>query len=282
MRKIGICLGAFRRADLRSAVKAIARAGFGSLEFSSYIGRNGCIKVNGVEYAERRWNELAKIFAPIKTLTLHGIGPSDASWVCGSAAEREFSMKVFKTQMRFAAALGIKAIAIHDGNGGVMRRNRDFLAASRENLKRQAAVAERYGVPFGVEDPTYGSLELMRAQVESVGSPLVGFTIDTGHVPAYIPVYHLAPGVRGLNAALARTLKVLLPRCVDMHVHDVALGHGDHACPGLGDLDWKMWARTVGQSAYFGPIQMEVSTFRNEAQLIATRRRLEALLAKNE
>jgi len=184
---------------------------------------------------------------------------------------------VFETQVRFAAAVGIEAIVLHDTNTFRMTLE-DFMAASRENLKRQAEVAERYGVRTGVENPAYGSLELMREQIAAVDSPCVGFTIDTGHLRSYLGVYGLPESAEGLDQALAMALEALLPRCVDMHVHDVSLAAGDHLCPGAGSIDWARWAADIRGIGYDAPIQLEVGTFDSLEQLAAAARRLEDLL----
>ena len=263
---------------LQKQLETVRGLGFASVEFSPGAAQVDCVTVAGVELSAREWDGLAQLLSPFARRTLHGIGPFGSAWVGSTADESDRSLKVFETQVRFAAAVGIEAIVLHDTNTFRMTLE-DFLAASRENLKRQAEVAERYGVRAGVENPAYGSLELMREQIEAVNSPCVGFTIDTGHLVSYLGVYGLPERAEGLDQALAMVIEALLPRCVDMHVHDVSLAAGDHLCPGTGSIDWAQWAANIRRIGYEGPIQLEVGTFDSLGQLAAAARRLEELLS---
>lgn len=181
---------------------------------------------------------------------------------------RENAVRYTSETIRFAAAMGAKAVVMHAGNVSMTRISRKLFAladAGQQEAeqyqkmlmklleKREKKVGKQLGyleagveqllpvleecdIKIGIENmPTWEAIptevELERLLVH-FNSPHLGFWNDMGHAQIRENV--------GLSNHL-RWLERLRPFLVGMHVHDVRAPVEDHVMPPLGNMDFGLF-----------------------------------------
>ena len=209
---------------------------------------------------------LPRVRAIAEILRRHGLrytihGPCDVNLM--DEAHHDVQVAVARAAITVTAELGSDLLVLHAGftdAGTACRRLNDLMALEREALGDIAEAAGKAGVRIALENMpvmahtlnaeqrynySYDPLRLAE-QVEAVGHPALGATIDVSH--AYI-----AGTWRGANWQGA--LERLSRSTIHYHLHDsfgrpptlqspdkrydIASGMGDlHLPVGWGDIDW--------------------------------------------
>lgn len=200
--------------------------------------------------------------------------------------------EVFRSGLVFAAEIGATTLVYHASaapfdKASIERlwvprygtRDRDRLKAAlfsedAEVLARLGEEAARLGLSIGVENPNLYSLsnlatygcepEALLAQIERIGRPNVGLTLDLGHL-------FLSSSCFGFDYLGA--LRCLAPRALHTHIHDnfgkidagepyiqrLPYGLGDlHLPPGEGLVPMDDALQILLESCYVGTFMLEL------------------------
>jgi sugar phosphate isomerase/epimerase len=217
--KVGETIGInhFGKWPLEDALRAIARHGYGAVDFSAAAGRMAG-DADALAAAKRLTRELGLV--PAGT---HFRSFGIAQLV--GAEEREKFARETVEDVRAAGFLGVKAMAVHVGNalgpaGSAPATEAQLAGANAEVLRRAVTVAEQEGVVVALENHYKGFGERaahLAAVADLLGSPSVGFTLDSGH--AAVSGQRPADVAREMGERLALT-----------HLHDND-GKGDQHRP---------------------------------------------------
>lgn len=134
--------------------------------------------------------------------------------------------------IEFTHALGATYTIVHPGNGIVLDDRNRRLDRSTGVIRELAIIAKESGVILAVENMPPGYLccneeELVRL-VEAANSDSVGVCFDTGHA--------------NLSTRFEDQARRLLPYAVTMHLHDNDGFTDQHKFPGIGTIDWPIFA----------------------------------------
>ncbi len=205
---------------------------------------------------------------------------------------REIYTEVFRAGLAFAAKIGASTLVYHASAApfdvaAIERlwfprygtRDRDRLKAAlfaedAEALARLGEEAASYGLSIGVENPNLYSLsglatygcepEALLSQIEQIGRPNVGLTLDIGHL-------FLSSRCFGFDYLGA--LRRLAPKALHAHIHDnfgkidagepyiqrLPYGLGDlHLPPGEGLIPIDDALRILLASGYAGTFMLEL------------------------
>lgn len=198
----------FGKWPLEDALRAIARAGYGAVDYSAAAGRMAS-DVDALSAARRLAQQLGLVPAATHFRSF-GIAH------LASQEERQKFAREVVEDVRAAAFLGVKAMAVHAGNAlgpgaeGATWSDAELAAANADALAEGVRVAEQEGVVVALENHYrgFGQCASHLAMVaDLLGSTAAGFTLDSGHA-----------AVSGQNPAdVARELG---PRLALTHLHD--------------------------------------------------------------
>lgn len=198
---------------LRHDLARCAACGFDYAE----IPVHGLDAVLGGRLHERRVREVQEILAGFSLrYTVHAPDPLNLMDV-----ERlDLHKAVFAATLAFAQDIGAEVITYHAGRVDALNEKSGYTleemqAVEREALREMGERAAQAGVKIGVENGSLDSyssvLEALVEQVEGVGHPAVGVTLDFGH--AFLTAhYHRFDYIQAVRATAAHI--------VHMHVHD--------------------------------------------------------------
>lgn len=184
-RRFGLHGATTGSADLMTDLAAAGAAGFDALEIHgaklyAYIARGGTLR------------ELRAALAPARIEPLSLVPPE--GWVPVVGAERDTTLRRWRTMCACAAAIGCRCITAAPGtaNGAVDERvvRREAVAM----LSEMACIADAFGlrVAFEFRCPRHGSVSTLaaaRAIVDAVHHPAVGLVIDAFHFHAGCSTY---------------------------------------------------------------------------------------------
>ncbi|MBI3973425.1 MAG: sugar phosphate isomerase/epimerase [Chloroflexi bacterium] len=195
----------FGKRPLDETLPALARHGYGAVDYSAAAGRLAG-DVDALAVARRLTRDLG--LSPAAT---HFRSFGFAFLTPGG--RRDTFLRESVEDVRVAAYLGVRAIAFHLGNDlatqpGVPER--DLATANAEALRPAVRVAEQEGVVVALENHCHGfgdRWEHLVAVADLLASPAVGFTLDSGH--AVVAGQDPALLARRMGARLALT-----------HLHD--------------------------------------------------------------
>ena len=174
-----------------------------------------------------------------------------------------------KLQLRIAADMGVKTIAIHTGHETVypeypLEVQYDFIKRSLDELLPEA---EKLGLVIGIENTWFqlNTAERLLGIKREFPADALGFCYDAGHAnlmdkgrrsPESAP--YLAWG-KVTPRFDDRILEKLLPQVVNCHLHDNDGITDQHFNIGRGNVDWKHIAGLLKQAPRLLAVQSEVS-----------------------
>ncbi|HEU5316798.1 MAG TPA: sugar phosphate isomerase/epimerase [Chloroflexota bacterium] len=172
----------FGKWPLEDALRAIARRGYGAVDYSAAAGRMAN-DPDALAAARRLTRDLGLVPAGTHFRSF-GIAQ-----LTGGEERAKFAKETVE-DVRAASFLGAKAMAVHAGNAlgpaseGGMWSDAALAAANAEALRQAVRVAEQEGVTVALENhyKGFGERAAHLAMVaDLLGSPAVGFTLDSGH-----------------------------------------------------------------------------------------------------
>lgn len=164
--------------------------------------------------------------------------------------------------MEVSGPLGAKVISIWSGaspEGMDEQTALDHLAANLELILRDA---EKYDVILGFEPEPGMAIDTMRRWErlqQWVTHPRLKLTLDIGHL--------FCQGEVPLADYIARWAG----QTVNIHIEDMRAGVHDHLMFGDGEMSFPPIMAALKQSAYVGPIHVELSRHSHDAASIAKR-----------
>lgn len=254
---IGVSTLTFLQLDYRAAVSRLADSGVKVIElFYDYpqfeLGRiSSEDSAHLREFADRRGI----------TWTLHtpcfDLNPASAN-----AGSRQEALTQYVRAIRFAADLGIGEVVVHSGH----RSDPKFppeqaFQWALDTLKRTTEESERLGVRLAVENTGYGAVGFIHSPqalvdlVSSIGSNIVGITLDSGHAV-----------LQGFTPEEA--VRVFGKRLLHIHVHDNTGTADDHLPLGKGVINHVPMFKALRDTGFRGFLILETyQTERIEEQL---------------
>lgn len=258
--RIGYSSTSFVDRSLQEAMRAIAQAGFDTIEL---VGADphlveplpGSALTDIREQLEELGLAGGTVHAPmIRTV----LGGTDEEW-------RKEAVDVFSRYLEFTQAIGSTGLVVHptptaadaDANEpGVSDRIR---TAVRSSLDELVPVAERTGVRLLLENlPHHGNQPLLTMQelrpvVDDYPADAVGLVIDTGH--AWTRKVDPASEIRAAGDRLCAT-----------HLQDVDYDNpqDNHWPPTQGGLDWDSIVAAFEEIGYAGSWTFEIGRGRND------------------
>lgn len=182
--------------------------------------------------------------------SMHGLFGAELDPSSPDARQRRHAMEVYEREGELALALGGPMVVVHPAwmkpESAPPAGPIDPLRASalRESMERLAAVGERLGVIYLIENlPGFFTIgydaPLLASWVRSLGSPNLRLCFDTGH--AHIE----APRLGAVASQLGECLDVV----AYLHAHDNDTTTDNHRMPGDGTIDWPALARLLARRA---------------------------------
>jgi sugar phosphate isomerase/epimerase len=155
-----------------------------------------------------------------------------------------------------ARLLGAGYVVVHASDRGVTALDhKKRLDRARGVMRELAVLAEEAGVNLALENLPPGFLcstpEEMITLIDSISSPCVGVCLDTGHA--------------NLTGQFEKWARTVLPRAFGMHLHDNDGQSDQHLFPGMGNIDWKNFARIYLGSETLAPAALECNLLRDRS-----------------
>lgn len=229
MRKLGISIHGANAEEVQQNIALVKAAGFEA----AFTGANTKdIMVQNTKLVLASGLELDNLHAPF-----NGI---NAMWEESAAAEDIFSRLMDNVDV--CGEFGIKKTVVHISSGWNAPQLNDIGFARYDKLVDHAA---KKGVSIAFENLRKpGNLGALLERYEQAEN--VGFCWDAGHELCYTPRWEYMP--------------MYGHRTICVHLHDnIAVRAGDlHMLPFDGKRDWERAAQHLKNSAYTGPIMLEV------------------------
>jgi sugar phosphate isomerase/epimerase len=171
------------------------------------------------------------------------------------AMERTFAL---------AAEIGAAVITVHPH---ATLAEADEISA----LEKLNALGVQYGVQVGVEPMGGAKADALMGLVARLDLPVVGITLDTGHM-------HFEQGAAFQRyGSLGNQVRTLKPRIVHVHAHDYN-GQDDHLGIGHGYIDFVDILSALHEAAFTGSLVLELNPFREAESAAESRKRLQAMI----
>jgi sugar phosphate isomerase/epimerase len=161
---------------------------------------------------------------------------------------RQASLAIMEGEARYARTLGCRDIIVHPVPSGDTQNDAFRIATLTESARRMAEIGREHDVRFLIENmppPMFGrQASVLREIVDTVASPHVGLTYDSGHAT-------LAGDPIG-------TIYAMGPRLWGVHIHDNLGAKDDHLIPGMGVIPFDEVAHALAAVKYSGTFILEV------------------------
>lgn len=270
---LGYNTNGFAHHRLEDALAIIAELGYGSVALTLERGELDPPDRRGVAACVQRIAPLlagSGLHVTIETGSRFILDPRrkhQPTLVSRAAADRARRVEFLKAAIDVAAGLNADSVSLwsgaaDDGAGfdGAWPR---LIEGLREVLDHAAARGVRLGFepePGMVVD----TMERFGRLHREIGSPLLGLTLDVGHV------YCLGDGEPGEH--IRRFRDVLW----NVHIEDMRRGRHEHLPFGEGDMDFPPIFAALREIGYAGPVHVELSRHSHDA-VEAARRAMEFL-----
>lgn len=262
----------FTEVDLPTAIRQIARAGFGAVELLADAPH----WIPDVSSAEelgalrRALVETGLSISNINANTANCLWPAplpepvfEPSMSNSDAAVRRRRIDYTLSCLELASAIGAPSVSVASGRSEAHIEPERAMAFFAESLSEVCARAEDLGVRVGVEyEPALlvERADEVSALIEVVGSPALGVNLDIGHAICAFedPV---------------ESIQMLAGRIWNVHVEDIKGHKHHHLVPGEGDIDFARVFRALCGVGYAGPLTVELYTCTRWADQAARRAR---------
>lgn len=150
----------------------------------------------------------------------------------------------------YCLELGGNLVVVHPGDAilGPATRDAPRIAALNRSAEQLAAVGERTGVVFSLENLQRGQMgddmAMLRGVADQVDSPHMGLNYDCGHA--------------NLTSDPMTVLRQAGPRIVSTHIHDNHGQEDEHVAPGFGNIDMDAVCRGLAKANYRGDFTLEL------------------------
>lgn len=232
--KLGANTVLFGGYDMETAFKYLAMAGYDGVEVSAIDGMSEHLVLS-------RWRD---IVPDIKRLS------KDYGLELLAIEQPKQDPEVMEQAMQAAAEAGIPII--NCGPGG-KTDDEASLQASIDSLGKLADLAERYGVTLCVKahvgQSVYNTPTTVRV-MEAISSPAFGIDMDPSHI------YRADENpVEAIAAVVSRVKHVHIRDCKG---RQQGPGTPENQANGRGDIDLVGYIRTLHETGYDGPLNLEV------------------------
>ncbi len=182
--------------------------------------------------------------------------------ISGSPAGRSARIEFIKAAVELAAAVSADCVSLWSGAPDDEASERELFERLATGIREVLTRAERSGVRLGFE-PEPGmfidTMERYEALAAAVDHPLLGLTLDVGHV------HCLGDG------DLIEHVRRWRDRLFNVHLEDMRPGVHEHLMFGEGDMDFGRVFRALKDIDYRGPVHVELSRHSHDAVSIARR-----------
>ncbi len=241
----------------QEALKRIADLGWPSVELSFEHIRVLCEEPDIEDTAARFQTVAAEVGIAVPQVHLHLL----ANVASRDEEQRRADIKVVKRQLDFCELTGIGVGVIHPGGWDVPRNSdawhrvnslrveafRELCEYAAERNVRLAVenMHDRIGVGAGLRRNFGAEVWELLDLADAVGSPVMGFCLDTSHA-----------NIQGLDLPAAiREMGELL---IALHISDND-GTGDlHWVPMRGNIDWPPVVQALRDINFAGPFNLEI------------------------
>jgi sugar phosphate isomerase/epimerase len=192
------------------------------------------------------------------------------------------ALRQTKESIRTAAAIGARVVTVHANNRLFFKMEeywRDMIVVFRE----LGDLAAERGVRIGIETGFPGTVESYTGLIREIDHPMVGATIDTGHVGYYVdaPLRRTAQGAAALDRCLEEMGTALGRKLFHLHLHDVRLSDWrDHREVGSGVIGFKAFFALLDRIGYEGLYEFELEEEDRTGALARSRRQVLSLLGE--
>lgn len=201
----------------------------------------------------------------------------DTTLVSPNPLVSRLSVEEITVIMEFAAEVSRHSVVTcHSGWAPVGVDEEEVEGTLVENLKRLSEAAVRTGVRVGLEVADYFMPADRFQLLEDLGLPMVGITLDTGHISFVVNGRHMT----GRFGTIGRFIRHYAPLLYHVHLHDFD-GEHDHLPLGRGGLDFEDIIGSLAAIGYDGAVSLEMnSQLVTRDQILASKAYLEGMIAR--
>lgn len=222
-------------------LQAIAAAGFTRIQWIHHWG-------DDFVYHDSEIEQIARWLAELKLtlIDLHATSGREKQWTSTKPWARAAGIELVRNRIAMTRRLGGNTIVMH-----LQRQDEaDTIEACAARLRRTFDTLlgdlERHDMRIALENlfTLGGNKPLLDRVLSEIDSPRLGVCYDSGHGCM------IGDGFDFLREHGDRLFSV--------HLHDNNGKDDQHALPFTGKVDWPQAMKLIGQSAYDGPLTLEV------------------------
>lgn len=179
-----------------------------------------------------------------------------------------------------AGYLGAQVVIVHAHRRPYLAPQ-DYWEEMVHTFRDLGDFAARHRTRLGIETGYPDTVEDFVRLVQAVGHPVVGATLDTGHIRDYVPppLRCTPEGARILNERLQAICRALGNGIVHVQLHDVTLSDWrDHHAIGKGVIDFQGLLKCLDSLGYQGMLELELEEPTQGAALAESRALLEGII----
>lgn len=259
------CLAGY---SLLDAIRELRRLGFSTIEIISYTGaRHSVGEIPGFDLQRASEPERERVYEATRAfrhISAH-MPFQDIQLLARDADVRRRGVDQVKAALDGLAFLRGEMAVVHPGWPERGMTYRDIWPQMLDTFRDLGDYAGNRGIRIGLETMQPASVDEYAALIFDIAHPMVGATIDTGHIRGASDIglpperRHTAEGQQRFNDVLAGLFDVVGDKVLHIHLSDVSASDWrDHRQIGTGIIDFARVFRKLTEIGYDGLLVFEL------------------------